>query len=98
MKIENVPPEPSTSQVKKNKADSVNNQDMLDMIGALFNTKTKTLSTDLTNKIDDNAKSMTNKIENNAQEIKSDVAKQIKVNTENITDYLVVFKKKVEMV
>ena len=41
---------------------------------------------------------MTNKIENNAQEIKLEVAKQIKANTESITDYLIVFKKKVEMV
>ena len=78
---------------------------MLDRIGALFVTKTKTLSTDLTNKIDDNSKNMIkkindidDKIENNAEEIKSDVAKQIKANMENITDYLVVFKKKVEMV
>ena len=61
-----------------------------------------TLSTDLTNKIDDNAKDiksdMTNKIENNAEEIKLDVAKQIKSNTDTLTDYLIVFKNKAEMV
>ena len=53
VKIENVPPGSSTSQVDKNKAGSINtNQDMLARIGVLFDTKTKALS----NKIDDNAK------------------------------------------
>ena len=77
---------------------------MLDRIGALFDIKTKT-STDLTSKIDDNSKNMIkkindidNKIENNVEEIKSDVAKELKANTDSITDYLVVFKKKVEMI
>ena len=78
---------------------------MLDKIGVLFDITTKALSTDLTNKIDDNSKNMIkklndidDKIENDVEEIKSDVAKQIKSNTNTLTDYLFDFKKKVEMV
>ena len=62
VKFENVPPEPSTSQVIENKSGPVStNQQMLASIGALFDTKTKALSTDLTKKIDNNAKDMTKK-------------------------------------
>ena len=59
---------------------------MLDRIGVLFDTKTKALSTNLTNKITDNIK-----------EIKSDVAVQIKANTEHLMDCFAVFNKKSDM-